>query len=90
MSKKNRLKRRIVAALELPKDIVLDLPVVAVTGDEEISVSNHRGLLEYGAGHVRLKTTVGTVKIFGTNLVLREISAESIAVRGKIEKVAWE
>ena len=87
---KDRLKRRIVTALELPKDIMLDLPVVAVTGDEELVLTNHRGLLEYTAGYVRLATTKGAVKIFGTNLVLSGISAETIAISGKIDKVAWE
>ena len=85
----HKLRRRIVAALELPKDIMLDLPVVTVTGDEEITVSNHKGLAEYDTGHVRIKTTVGALKIFGMNLVLREITAESLFVSGKIDKVSW-
>jgi len=84
-----KIKRNIVAALELPKDIALNLPVVAVTGDEELVVSNHRGLIEYAAGHVRLATTAGAVRIFGTNLVLKEISSEAVAVSGKIDKVMW-
>ncbi|MDR2168070.1 MAG: sporulation protein YqfC [Clostridiales bacterium] len=86
----NSLKRRIIQALELPADIMLDLPVVTVTGDEELVLTNHRGLLEYGAGHVRLGCSRGQIKIFGTNLILKEITAESIVIAGKIDKVLWE
>jgi len=86
----DKLKRKIVAAMELPKDITLDLPVVVVTGDEEAVVHNHKGLLEYAAGFVRLKTSNGAIKIFGTDLALKEITAESVFVSGKIDKVAWE
>ena len=85
-----RLKRRLVTALELPKDVALGLPIVTVTGDEDILISNHKGLLEYGAGHVRLATNVGKIKIFGVNLLLREITAESVLIKGKVEKIAWE
>jgi len=84
------LKRKMVAALELPKDIMLNLPVVAMTGDEELTVANHKGLAEYAAGHVRVVTPAGIVKIFGTNLVLKEITAESIVIVGKIGQVSWE
>ena len=86
----DKLRRKIVAAMELPKDITLDLPVLVLTGDEEALVRNHKGLLEYGAGFVRLKTSIGAVKIFGTDLMLKEITTESVFVAGKIDKVTWE
>jgi len=82
-------KRKIVTALELPKDIMLNLPVVTATGREELMISNHKGLTEYGAGHVQFSTSIGAIKIFGTNLILREITAESVVILGGIEKVVW-
>ena len=86
---KSGLKRRITTALELPKDIMLNLPVVNIVGDEEALVSNHKGLLEYGPGHVRLASSVGQIKIFGTNLILKEISAEIVMIMGKISQITW-
>ena len=86
---KNNIKRKITTALELPKDIMLNLPIVALTGDEELALSNHKGLLEYAAGHVRLGTSLGPLKVFGTNLILKEITAESVIIAGKIHQVAW-
>jgi len=84
------IKRKLTSALELPKDVMLGLPGVAMTGDEEIMVTNHKGLLEYSGGCVRLSTVLGIMKIFGTNLVLKEITAESVMIAGKIQSVAWE
>jgi len=86
----HKLKRRVVSALELPKDVALGLPIVTMTGDEEVSVSNHKGLLEYGAGHIRLATTAGKLKIFGSNMILREITTESVTITGRVEKIIWE
>ncbi|MCL2169354.1 MAG: sporulation protein YqfC [Defluviitaleaceae bacterium] len=87
---KDKLKRRVVQALELPKDVVLGMAQVTVTGDEEVAVSNHKGLLEYSSGFVRLGTILGGLKIFGTNLILREITAEVVIISGKIDKIFWE
>ena len=86
----DKFKRKLVAAMELPKDITLDLPIVAVTGNEEVLIRNHKGLIEYAEGHVKLLTKIGIVKIFGEKLMFREITAESIEIVGKIDTVAWE
>jgi len=81
------LKRRLAEALELPKEIVLDLPVVTVIGNEEAFLANHKGVLEYATHGVRIKTTLGEFKIVGSDLVLKEINAENIVIIGKIEGV---
>ncbi|MCL2854220.1 MAG: sporulation protein YqfC [Defluviitaleaceae bacterium] len=84
------IKRKISAALELPRDVTLGLPTVLMTGDEEVVIAGHKGLLEYSEGFVRLATGLGGLKIFGINLALREISAENVIVAGKIHQVTWE
>ena len=85
---KNRIKRKIVTALELPKDIALDLPAVYIIGDEELVVSNHKGIAAYAAGVVHIKTSIGLMKILGQRLVLKEVSRDSIVVVGNIAEVA--
>jgi sporulation protein YqfC len=81
------LKRRLAEALELPKDVMLDLPVVTLVGNEEMLLSNHKGVLEYAAGMVRISTSLGVLKVAGSDLVLKTIDAENVAVVGKIEGV---
>lgn len=81
------LKRRITTAFELPKDIMLDLPSVAMVGDEELTVSNHKGIAGYTDGQVRIKTSIGEVKVLGDGLTLREINKENIVVEGKIREI---
>lgn len=78
------MKRRIAAAFELPKDVVLDLPLIYMIGDEELVVSNHKGIVGYIREMVRIKTAIGVVAVLGRDLVLREISKENIVIIGKI------
>jgi len=76
-------------ALELPKDVMLDLPCISVVGDEELVISNHKGIAGYTREQTRVKTSIGEVVILGKKLVLKEISKENIVIVGKIEEIGF-
>ena len=84
------IKRKLSTALELPKDVTLGLPTISITGDEEVIVTNHKGILEYTGGVVRLSTILGGIRVLGTNLILKEMTAEIVVITGKINTVGWE
>ena len=42
----DNLKYNISEALELPKDIVMDLPKITILGNIQINISNHKGIIE--------------------------------------------
>ena len=52
--KKERLLERTAEALELPGDVVAGLPRVELTGDRELRMENHRGILAYGAEEIQI------------------------------------
>lgn len=74
--------------LELPKDLVLDLPRVTLLGDMQLIVENHRGIIEYTTERVRISTGLGELVIEGKDLALRAIFSEEIAVDGKIRAIS--
>jgi len=84
---KKALTRRITTTFELPLDIMLDLPSINMTGDEKLVISNHKGIVEYIKEQVRVKTSMGIVKVRGSGLVIKEISNENIVIEGKINTV---
>ena len=87
---KNRmdnLKYNISEALELPKDVVLDLPKLVMIGDIQLNITNHRGIIEYTQETLRVNSNVGIIKVSGNNLELKTILSEEIIVAGHIEKV---
>jgi sporulation protein YqfC len=83
------VKRRITTTFELPRDIMLDWPSIRIMGDEELVLSNHKGIAEYTKEQIRIKTGVGAIKISGRGLVIKEISREDIVVEGKIGAVVF-
>ena len=72
------MKLNMSEALELPKDIVMDLPKITVIGNIELSLLNHKGIVEYTQNVIRINTNSGVVKITGEELVIKTILTEEI------------
>lgn len=85
----DKLKRTLAATLELPKDIILDLPMITLTGNERINITNHKGLAGYNQTTARIKTSIGIAQISGLGLIIKEIGRENIIIEGKIEMVEY-
>ena len=83
----DKFKYNISEVLELPKDVVLDLPKIILTGNIGITISNHKGIIEYTQEILRINSGIGIIKIEGEKLELKTILSEEIIVIGTIEKL---
>mgnify|MGYP003765283993 CR=1 FL=1 len=83
----DNLKYNVSEALELPKDIVLDLPKVILIGNIQLNISNHKGIVEYTQDTIRINSSIGIFKIQGESLELKTILAEEIIIAGNIENI---
>jgi len=50
------IKKGIADLLELPRDIVLDLPKITLLGNLQLYIENHKGIIEYSTSLVRVNT----------------------------------
>ena len=78
------IRRNMTEALDLPKEVLLDLPLISMTGKEELTVENHKGILAYGDECIRIGTKAGTLKISGSVLHLKQLTADALVVGGEI------
>lgn len=83
------LTKTVSAMLELPKEIMLNLPLITIIGKEDLTVENYKGIIEYTDEKIRLKTSCGILKIEGKKLCLKEITSENIAISGTITKFEY-
>ena len=81
------LKRNMTEALDLPKEIMLNLPLISMVGREEVTIENYKGILEYGEEMVRISTAAGILRLVGKNLCLKQLSAECMVITGTVEKL---
>jgi len=73
--------------LELPKDLLMNMPRITLLGDMQLYVENHRGIMEYTKERIRISTSLGELLVAGEGLVLRNIFPDEIAVEGKIKSL---
>jgi sporulation protein YqfC len=83
------LKSRVSSILELPKEVVLNLPLITMIGTQEVTIQNYKGITEYSEKCIRVNTNSGTFKVEGESMVLKLITEELITVVGKINKTEF-
>lgn len=86
---KQIIKKTLARMLELPKEIALNLPLISMTGNEELGIENYKGVIEYTEERIRLNTSCGVLKIEGKKLLLKQITTESMVVTGYIRKLEF-
>jgi len=82
-----KLRQRVAETLELPKDVVMDIPKLSVIGNIQLNIENHRGLIHYSSQEIRVNTSIGIYKIEGSGLAIKSISSEEIIITGELENI---
>ncbi|HZH62934.1 MAG TPA: sporulation protein YqfC [Metabacillus sp.] len=91
MAKKWRQQftRWITNTIELPPDVMMDLPRITMVGQLHIYIENHRGLLKFTDTELRLLLKQGQLLIKGEAFVIKTILPEEILLEGKIVQVLY-
>lgn len=87
MRKKEKRAQRVADMLDLPLDVITDIPHIEIMGRSELLVENIRGILDYNENCIKINTTIGILKIDGDELLIEAISDESVSIRGNIIRV---
>ncbi len=75
--------------LDLPKEIVYNLPKVTLIGNMQVLLENHRGIIEYSAEKVRIAINSGEMEITGEGLFIRNINRDEISLDGDISAIKF-
>ncbi len=75
--------------MDLPEDVMMDLPRITMIGQIHIYIENHRGLLTFADNEVRLLLKQGQLLIKGEQFVIKIILPEEILLQGKVVEVIY-
>lgn len=89
MKKKEPKAARIADALDLPLDVMCDIPRTELMGQSRLSIENFRGILDYNENCVKINTTAGIIKIDGDELFIESITDEGIFIKGTILRLEF-
>lgn len=86
---KHQMRSWITDKMDLPADVMMDLPRITMIGHIHIYIENHRGLLTFKDNEVRLLLKNGQLLIKGSSFVIKTILPEEILLEGKIDQVIY-
>lgn len=91
-NKFNRGKEVLVEKFDLPKDVLLDVPKIIVTGRNEVTIENHKGIMVFERDKIKINTNMSPIEIKGSEFEILYIAAATITIKGyfnSIEYVGW-
>lgn len=90
MHSNQSFKTKVAELSELPKDVALGITVITITGDTEVSIENHRGILEYTDSKIRIRTKSGKIILLGYNLLVDSYSNDEMIIKGIINSIEFK
>jgi sporulation protein YqfC len=75
--------------LDLPQDVVQDLPRITMIGNMQLYVENHKGVLHFSNEMLKLELTKGKLEVYGKGLVIRAILSEEVFIEGSISEIKY-
>lgn len=83
------IREKMIAAIDLPKDVVLGSSVLTVLGSNEICIENHRGIIEYTDTLIRVQTKEKQIKIQGKRLQIEYYTNDEMKIKGYVHSIDY-
>ena len=90
MGKQENFKTRISRIFDLPQDVILNLPKLSLTGNLDLVIENHRGIIKYTTESVKIRVYHGQVIVGGAELMIESIESDILAVTGQIADLSFK
>lgn len=82
-------KEQMVDSLKLPKDIVMGVSLLSITGCEEVFIENYKGIIECTPESVIVQTKTCRMNFSGCNLSVDYYTNEEMKISGKIRQICF-
>ena len=87
--KHNEANHSVIDTLELPKDLLMGLPLISMEGNRSMCVMHHRGLVCYTHDKIIVATRTGSIQITGRELNIPEFTSDIVEIRGYLEGIVF-
>jgi sporulation protein YqfC len=74
----NKAKESLADQLDLPRDIMLNIPKISIIGNNEITIENHKGIVFFGDKEV------------GEEFEILYLGGSTMTISGKFKTINYE
>ncbi len=86
---KDSLKQKMAEATNLPKDVVLGIPILTMTGRMELCIENYRGIIEYTDVLIRVQSKSGQIRVSGKRMQIEYYTNDEMKITGYIQSIEY-
>lgn len=86
-SRWRRFLQSLSGSLEMPREVLLDVPRATLIGSMQVQVENHKGVLQFSPTCVRIRTRDGEMVVTGSRLKIGSIFKDEVVVEGRIDRI---
>lgn len=86
---KHLRRAKMADAVNMPKDVVLGIPIITMLGQIELHIENYGGLLEYTDVLIRIRTKAGQIKVTGEGMQIDYFTNDEMKVSGHIKCIEY-
>jgi len=87
---KNSIRRSLTQALEMPSEVLINVPVINIVGNGELDIENYKSILEYSTDRIAVNASGYIVMIEGKTLELKCVTSETVSIRGNIASLSFK
>lgn len=85
--KKRNIPKKIAKTLDIPEDILFDIPRITMMSNTDLRIENYKSILEYEADKITLLTKNLIIELRGTGLNITIITDDEISICGTITAI---
>jgi len=89
LPEKKSVRELIAEGLDLPKELIMDIPRLTMIGTKQLFLENYKGIVEYESNKIRIKIHKGIITLEGKDMFIKEITSEDIMVTGDIGTIQF-
>jgi sporulation protein YqfC len=88
--KLQKTRENLAEHLDLPRDVLFNIPKISILGNNEITIENHKGIILFEDKQIKINTNIGLMSIYGSGFEILFIGGSTLTISGRFKSVAYE
>lgn len=85
-----RVKAIIFENLDIPEDVIENIPRITMVGNNEISIENHKGIKFFQEDIIKINSRLGEISLEGKNINILYMSKTTIVISGEFKGICYK
>lgn len=81
---------RLAKSLDIPEDVIVNIPKITIVGNNEILIENHKGIKYFQQDVIKINSKIGEIILEGDKINIVYMSKTTIVLNGNFKGVSYK